>query len=240
LLCLIMSMEENKYTILLVDDEEDILEFISYNLKREGYNVLNASNGREALEEARKVKPHLILLDVMMPEMDGIEVCEEIRKTPGISDTVIALITARSESYTQIAGFEAGADDFITKPIRPKVLISRIKALLRRTEYSLRSENTSARRLLPESNVQIDADRHLAIVDGNEIELPRKEFIMLSLLTSKPSRVFTRQEIFNQVWGAEVLVCERTIDVYIRKLREKIGQDRIRTIKGVGYRFEPL
>jgi len=233
-------MEEEKYSILVVDDEEDILEFISYNLKREGYQVYTAINGREALKLARQYKPHLVLLDVMMPEMDGIEVCEEIRKTPEISDTGIALITARSESYTQIAGFEAGADDFISKPVRPKVLMGRIKALLRRTSNSLKPQLPVQQMYPEDGNVQVDLDRHVVIVDGNELELPRKEFIMLSLLTSKPSRVFSRQEIFNQVWGPEVLVCERTIDVYIRKLREKIGQERIRTIKGVGYRFEPL
>jgi len=232
-------MEEEKYTILVVDDEEDILEFIGYNLRREGYRVLTAGNGLEALSVAEKEHPDLILLDVMMPEMDGIEVCEEIRKTRGIADTVVALITARAESYTQIAAFEAGADDFITKPVRPKVLMIRIKALLKRTEYALWSESYSGSIENQTGNVQIDSESHVVTVNGKQIDLPRKEFVMLSLLTSKPTRVFSRQEIFNQVWGPEVLVCERTIDVYIRKLREKIGQERIRTIKGVGYRFEP-
>lgn len=232
-------MEEARNTILIVDDEEDIREFISYNLKKEGFHVLTAEDGKKALELTRREHPDLVLLDVMMPGMDGIEVCDEIRHTEGISDTVVALITARAESYTQIAGFEAGADDYITKPIRPKVLMSRIRALLRRSGHSLRPEMPAAEETDLAGNVRIDLERHIVVVDGKELELPRKEFVLLSLLTSKPSRVFSRQEIFNQVWGPDVLVCERTIDVYIRKLREKIGQDRIRTIKGVGYRFEP-
>ncbi len=233
-------MDETIEKILVVDDEEDILEFISYNLKKEGYQVVTAKDGRVAIEQAKKHKPRLILLDVMMPEMDGIEVCEEIRHTPEISNTVIALITARSESYSQIAGFDAGADDYITKPIRPRVLMSRIKALLKRYSHSLQDRESIGPAPRELGNLVIDIEKHLVKVNGDEIELPKKEFSLLSLLTSKPSRVFTRQEIFNYVWGSDVYVCDRTIDVYIRKLREKIGSERIRTIKGVGYRFEAM
>ena len=231
-------MDETKQKILVVDDEEDILEFISYNLKKEGYQVFTAKDGRLAVEQVKKHKPRLILLDVMMPGMDGIEVCEEIRQTPEISNTVIALLTARSEDYSQIAGFEAGADDYITKPIRPRVLMSRIRALLKRYSYTLQDRETLSPLPRELGNLVIDIEKHLVKVNGNVLELPKKEFSLLSLLTSRPSRVFTRQEIYNSVWGSDVYVCDRTIDVYIRKLREKIGKDRIRTIKGVGYRFE--
>ena len=233
-------MDENKQKILVVDDEDDILEFISYNLKKEGYQVFTARNGKAAIEQAKKHKPHLILLDVMMPEMDGIEVCDEIRHTPEINHIVIALITARSESYSQIAGFDAGADDYITKPIRPRVLMSRIKALLKRYTHSLQEGGQDGPAPRELGNLVIDIEKHMVRLNGDEVELPKKEFSLLSLLTSKPSRVFTRQEIFNYVWGSDVYVCDRTIDVYIRKLREKIGSERIRTIKGVGYRFEAM
>ncbi len=227
-------MEKSKIKILLVDDEPDILDFVGYNLKAEGYKVHTASSGRSGVSKAREVKPDLILLDVMMPEMDGIEACDHIRRLPGLEHTIIAFLTARGEDYSQVAGFEAGADDYITKPVKPKVLMSRIKALLRR-------------RPAPEQEVPgkiefedliIDPERYHVELQGSVIELPRKEFELLSLLASKPGKVFTREEIMDRIWGTVVIVGGRTIDVHIRKLREKIGDDRIKTVKGVGYKFE--
>jgi len=232
-------MKENKYKILVVDDEEDIVEFVTYNLRREGFKVNYAKNGKEAIELAGAFQPHLILLDIMMPEMDGIETCEEIRSDPKFSETLIAFLTARSEDYSEIAGFNAGADDFISKPIRPKVLTSRIKALLKR--YSHKSSDADVENIREEQdfgNLVIDQERHIILLSGKEIEMPKKEFDLLLLLTSKPSRVFTREEIFDRLWGPGIYVSDRTIDVYIRKLREKIGIKRIKTIKGVGYKFE--
>ncbi|MBE5033359.1 response regulator transcription factor [Gallalistipes aquisgranensis] len=217
------------YRILLVDDEPDILEFISYNLNKEGYTVYTASNGREAVQKALEVIPHVILLDVMMPEMDGIETCQEIRTHPELAATMIAFLTARSEDYSQIAGFDAGADDYITKPIRVKVLVSRIKALLKRVEGTQSA---------PGRALQMDRERYLVVKEGQQIVLPRKEFNLLALLYSKPQKVFTREEIFSSVWGSDVVVGDRTIDVHIRKLREKIGDDHIVTVKGVGYKYE--
>ena len=227
-------MEKSKIKILLVDDEPDILDFVSYNLKAEGYKVHTASSGRSGVSKAREVKPDLILLDVMMPEMDGIEACDHIRRLPGLEHTIIAFLTARGEDYSQVAGFEAGADDYITKPVKPKVLMSRIKALLRR-------------RPMPEQEVPgkiefedliIDPERYHVELKGAVIELPRKEFELLSLLASKPGKVFAREEIMDRIWGTVVIVGGRTIDVHIRKLREKVGDDRIKTVKGVGYKFE--
>jgi two-component system alkaline phosphatase synthesis response regulator PhoP len=227
------------HKILLVDDEEDILEFISYNLKREGFDVFVARNGVEAIKQAEKHKPDLIVLDVMMPEMDGIVACEEIRKLPSCKQTVIAFLTARGEDYSQIAGFEAGADDYITKPIRPKVLISRVKALLKRSGVQV-GANSDNEKIIEIGNLIIDKERYLLKIDGKEMILPRKEFELLSLLVSKPEKVFTREEIYNSVWGENVIVGDRTIDVHIRKLREKIGNDHIKTLKGIGYRFVEL
>lgn len=231
-------MAENGKThkILLVDDEEDILEFISYNLEREGFEVFLARNGVEAIKQADKHKPDLIVLDVMMPEMDGIVACEEIRKLPSCKETLIAFLTARGEDYSQIAGFEAGADDYITKPIRPKVLISRVKALLKRSGLQI-GTNFDNDKVITIGNLVIDKERYLLKIDDKEMVLPRKEFELLSLLVSKPEKVFTREEIYNSVWGENVIVGDRTIDVHIRKLREKIGNDHIRTLKGIGYRF---
>jgi len=231
-----MVEKDNTPRILLVDDEEDILEFVSYNLQREGFRVFSARNGLEAIEMAGKVKPDLVILDVMMPEMDGIAACEEIRKLPSCKNVIIAFLTARGEDYSQIAGFEAGADDYITKPIRPKVLISRVKALLKRSG-GLASDTGENDKILNIGDMVIDKERYLLIIEGRELTLPRKEFELLSLLVSKPDKVFTRDEIYKAVWGNNVIVGDRTIDVHIRKLREKIGNDHIRTLKGIGYKF---
>lgn len=224
----------NEYKLLLVDDEPDILEFLSYNLKKEGYNVFTANNGKEAIVVAKKENPDLIILDVMMPDMDGIETCREIRALPGLKDVMIAFLTARSEDYSQIAGFEVGADDYINKPIKPRVLMSRITALLRRGH----STSASATDKVEMGGIKIDRERYLVIQDGKEINLPKKEFELLSLLASKPGKVFTREVILDKVWGGEVVVGDRTIDVHIRKLREKLGEEFIRTVKGIGYKFE--
>ena len=221
-------MKSNK--ILLVDDDEDILDLLEYNLVKVGYEVKTASNGKKAIEIASTFLPDLIILDVMMPEMDGIETCGEIRKIPSISGTVITFLTARGEDYSQIAGFDAGADDYITKPIKPKVLLSKIKGLLRRNV--LESENQ-----IDNSSIQIDREKYIIIQEGTEISLPKKEFELLSLLMSRPNNVFTREKIFASVWGDDIVVGDRTIDVHIRKLREKIGDDYIKTVKGVGYKF---
>ncbi|MCO4805426.1 MAG: response regulator transcription factor [Flavobacteriales bacterium] len=222
----------SKKKILVVDDENDILEFLSYNIKREGAKVYTAANGVAAIEIARKKKPDLILLDVMMPEMDGMETCMQLRESIETRDIIIAFLTARSEDYSQIAGFEAGADDYITKPIKPRVLISRIKALLRRKNRS----NVDAPVVL--KSLSIDRDRYVVIKDEKELNLPKKEFELLALLISVPGKVFTRDHILSSVWGDDVVVGDRTIDVHIRKLREKIGSPHIKTIKGVGYKFE--
>jgi two-component system alkaline phosphatase synthesis response regulator PhoP len=217
--------------ILLVDDEPDILEFLKYNIEKEGFIVYTANNGKEGVAEAMKHLPQLILLDVMMPGMDGIETCQALRESSKLKDTVIAFLTARSEDYSQIAGFEAGADDYISKPIKPKVLVSRIKALLRR------KSSQSSQPLVETPDIQIDPDRFIVIRKGEELNLPRKEFQLLNLLMSKPGNVFTRENILSDIWGHEIVVGNRTIDVHIRKLREKIGDDYIQTIKGVGYKF---
>jgi len=228
-------MNNSEYKILLVDDEPDILEFLSYNLKKEGYNVFTANNGKEAVTVAKKENPHLIILDVMMPDMDGIETCREIREIPGLKDVMIAFLTARSEDYSQIAGFDVGADDYINKPIKPRVLISRIKALFRRGANSDSSKSTDK---VDMGGIRIDRERYLIIQDGKEVSLPKKEFELLALLASKPGKVFTRDVILDKVWGGDVVVGDRTIDVHIRKLREKLGEEFIKTVKGIGYKFE--
>ncbi|WP_320111348.1 MULTISPECIES: response regulator transcription factor [Draconibacterium] len=230
-------MSENQFKVLLVDDELDILEFLSYNLEKEGYEVFTARNGVEAIKIAEKQVPHLIILDVMMPEMDGIAACEELRKIPALSSTVIAFLTARGEDYSQIAGFEAGADDYITKPVRPKVLVSRVKALLKRTGEATQPVEVVDTNTVTIGNLLIDKERYLIRIGDNEMILPRKEFELLSLLVSKPGKVFTREEIYYSVWGENVVVGDRTIDVHIRKLREKIGNEHIKTLKGIGYKF---
>lgn len=226
-------MKKKDIRILLVDDEPDILEIISYNLSSEGYSVFTASNGAEGVAKAKKKQPHLIILDVMMPEMDGIEACEIIRNTKGLENTIITFLTARGEDYSQVAGFDAGADDYITKPIKPKVLVSKIKGLLRR----LKEDDANTDDIVKVGNIVINREEYKIVNDGVELVLPRKEFELLSLLTSKPNKVFKREVILDRVWGSEVVVGGRTIDVHIRKLREKIGDDHFKTIKGVGYKF---
>ncbi|MBC8766587.1 response regulator transcription factor [Arenibacter sp. BSSL-BM3] len=226
-------MKKKDIKILLVDDEPDILEIVGYNLSAEGYEVITAKNGMEGVAKAKKKKPHLIILDVMMPEMDGIEACEIIRRTEGLEDTLITFLTARGEDYSQMAGFDAGADDYITKPIKPKVLVSKVKALLRR----LKNEEQEVEDIFKVGEIVINREEYKIINKGEEIVLPRKEFELLALLTSKPNKVFKREVILDKVWGNEVVVGGRTIDVHIRKLREKIGDDHFKTVKGVGYKF---
>jgi len=227
-------MEPGDYKILLVDDDQDILEFVAYNLDKEGYKVKTAQSGVEAIDKVKKEVPNLILLDVMMPEMDGIETCDRLRAMPELNETMIAFLTARGEDYSQVAGFDAGADDYITKPIKPKVLISRIKALLRRQQ----SMQTTSGQKFEFGDLLIDPEQYLIKLKGKKVELPRKEFELLTLLASRPGKVFPREEIMDKIWGNDVIVGGRTIDVHIRKLREKIGSNKIKTIKGVGYKFE--
>ncbi|WP_276388665.1 response regulator transcription factor [Eudoraea chungangensis] len=226
-------MKKQDIKILLVDDEPDILEILKYNLSSEGYQVYTAKNGMEGVEKAKKKHPHLIILDVMMPEMDGIEACEIIRNTKGLENTLVAFLTARGEDYSQVAGFNAGADDYITKPIKPKLLISKIKGLLRRlNENSLPTDE-----IMKVGSLEINREEYKVVNKGGEIILPRKEFELLALLASKPDKVFKREVILDKVWGQEVVVGGRTIDVHIRKLREKIGDNHFKTVKGVGYKF---
>jgi len=230
-------MNWSDYRILLVDDEMDILEFLSYNLKAEGFNIRTAGNGREALKIANDIKPHLVLMDVMMPEMDGIAACEEIRANKELENTLVAFLTARGEDYSQIAGFEAGGDDYITKPIKPKVLVSRIKSLLKRRRIRVEDTEMGFAGKIASGDFVIDKERYLVIKKGKDISLPRKEFELLSLLISKPGKVFTRDEIFDRVWDNNIIVGDRTIDVHIRKLRKKIGEKYIKTVKGIGYKY---
>jgi two-component system alkaline phosphatase synthesis response regulator PhoP len=225
-------MKKKDIKILLVDDEPDILEIVGYNLTTEGYQVITAENGIQAVKKAKKEKPQLIILDVMMPEMDGIEACEQIRKIDSLNNTIITFLTARGEDYSQVAGFDAGADDYITKPIKPKVLVSKVKALLRRFKEVDGNEN-----IIKIGSLVINREEYKIELKGKEIILPRKEFELLSLLASKPGKVFKREDILDKVWGNEVVVGGRTIDVHIRKLREKIGDDYFKTVKGVGYKF---
>ena len=226
-------MKKKEIKILLVDDEQDILEIVSYNLIQEGYIIVTATNGKEAIEVAKEEFPQLIIMDVMMPEMDGVEACEQIRKIPELSNVMIVFLTARSEDFSQVAGFEAGADDYITKPIKPKLLVSKVKAILRRLkDEDFISENLNV------AGIEINREEYKIIKNGIEIVLPRKEFELFYLLASKPGKVFKREDILDKVWGNEVVVGGRTIDVHIRKLREKIGEDLFKTIKGVGYKLE--
>ncbi|CAL2058845.1 response regulator transcription factor [Tenacibaculum sp. 190524A05c] len=225
-------MNTNDIKILLVDDEPDILEIVGYNLRSEGYQVFTATNGAEGVKIARKISPHLILLDIMMPEMDGIEACEKIRNIKPLENVIISFLTARGEDYSQVAGFDAGADDYITKPIKPKVLVSKVKSLLRRLKTDTVSEVTTKI-----GDILINRDEYVVFKGEQKITLPRKEFELFSLLTSKPGKVFKRETILDSVWGNEVVVGGRTIDVHIRKLREKIGDHYFKTVKGVGYKF---
>jgi two-component system alkaline phosphatase synthesis response regulator PhoP len=225
-------MNPEKTKILLVDDEPDILEFMEYNLKKEGFTVLLAHNGQEAVEMAASEKPHLIILDIMMPVMDGIEACRLIRANPEMHNTLIAFLTARNEDYSQIAGFDVGADDYISKPIKPRVLVSRIKALLRRVNGAATDQTVKI------GNLEIDREKYTVTYNNHQLVFPRKEFELLSLLISRPGKVFGRDEIMTRVWGDDIIVGDRTIDVHIRKIREKLGDDSIKTIKGVGYKFD--
>ena len=220
-----------QYKILLVDDEKDILEFLSYNLIKEGFQVFTANNGKLAIDQANKIKPDLIILDVMMPEMDGIVACSEIRKIPELSHTLILFLTARSEEYSELAGFDAGADDYVTKPIKPKLLISRIKALLKRNKKKEYDSNIKI------ADIEVDKSKHLILYKGEEVHLARKEFNLLYYLMTIPGKVFTREEIISEIWK-DAFVGDRTIDVHVRKIREKISTHYIKTIKGVGYKFD--
>uniref|UniRef100_UPI004049F112 response regulator transcription factor n=1 Tax=Flavobacterium sp. TaxID=239 RepID=UPI004049F112 len=228
-------MKKKDIKILLVDDEQDILEIVGYNLSQEGYQIFTASNGKEAVSVAKKELPQLLIMDVMMPEMDGMEACENIRKIPELQNAIITFLTARSEDYSQVAGFDAGADDYIAKPIKPKVLVSKVQALLRRLKGV---ESVSSSSTITLGSIEINREEYKIIKEGEEIILPRKEFELFYLLATKPGKVFTREEILDKVWGNEVVVGGRTIDVHIRKLREKIGDSFFKTIKGVGYKIE--
>lgn len=229
-------MTEYQPKILIVDDEEDILEFISYNLRKQNYLVYTSSNGKDALKMARLERPDLILLDIMMPEMDGIEVCKKLREDDRFHGTIIAFLTARHEDFVHTNSLDVGGDDFITKPIKPSVLVSRINALLRRSHQL--KQKREAPKILKIGGLELDEGRFLITLNGVEIEIPRKEFMILSLLMSKPGYVFSREKIFQDVWSSDVIVGNRTIDVHIRKLREKIGDEFIKTVKGVGYKFD--
>lgn len=222
----------SSHTILLVDDEPDILEFLGYNLKKAGYEVLTAGNGQDALKAVKTAQPDLIILDVMMPGMDGMELCRQLRSMPKLEDCLITFLTARNEDYSQITGFDSGADDYITKPIKPNVFLSRVKALLRRKERASESSQ------LEVGDLRIHPENYKVDKGNQTIELPKKEFELLMLLASRPGKVFQREEILKKVWGDDVVVGDRTIDVHIRKLREKLGEKYFHTVKGVGYKFE--
>ncbi len=223
----------SKVSILLVDDEPDILEMISYNLEKEEFKVYTAENGKTAIDLAEKKKPDLIILDVMMPEMDGIETCLKMRAIPSLKNTMIVFLSARGEDYSQIAGFDAGADDYITKPVKPRVLVSKVKAILRRKNQSI-----SHTEVLQVDGISVNKERYVVTQNGSEFSLPKKEFELLCLLMEKPDIVLSRDLIMSSIWGEEVIVGERTIDVHIRKIREKLGSQYIKTIKGVGYKFK--
>ncbi len=230
-------MNWSEYKILLVDDERDILEFLSYNLRNEGFQISTASNGKEAVQRTRKFRPDLVLLDVMMPEMDGIAACKEIRSDALLEHTLVAFLSARGEDYSQIAGFEAGGDDYITKPIKPKVLVSRVKALLKRRRADSERKDADFVKRIESGDLVVDKERYMVVKEGIDISLPKKEFEILFLLISKPEKVFTREEIFDRVWENNIVVGDRTIDVHIRKLREKLGERYIQTVKGIGYKY---
>ena len=225
-------MKKKDIKILLVDDEPDVIEIIKYNLLQEGYSVKTASNGKEAIKKAEKTTPHLIIMDVMMPEMDGIEACEYLRKNPNFNDTIIMFLTARGEDYSYVAAFDAGADDYVTKPIKPKIIVSKVKSLLRRLKKEEENQDK-----IKVGKLIIDRDQYEVTLKGKTFSLPRKEFELLYLLASKSDKVVKREKIMQVVWGSEVVVGDRTIDVHIRKLREKVGDKHFKTVKGVGYKF---
>ena len=223
-------MKKSKIKILIVDDEPDIIEILKFNLENEGYKVFSAENGKEALKLADQILPNLIILDLMMPIMDGVEACERLRMDKKFNNTLVMFLSARGEDYSQIAAFDSGADDYVTKPIKPRILNSKVKALLRRFKNDLGQ-------ILSYKNIVIDSEKYIVEVDGKTINLPRKEFELLFLLASRPGKVFKREKIMESVWGSDVIVGDRTIDVHVRKLREKIGENSLKTIKGVGYQF---
>lgn len=228
-------MENNHVRILIADDEPDILDFVSYNLKKEGFEVETAQNGKEAVEKALVHPPDLVILDIMMPEMDGVEVCRKMREQPELANTFIVFLTARTEDYTHVAALEAGGDDFITKPIRPRVLVSRLNAILRRMQRQEDGEDNNTQVF---GDLRMDTEKIMVYIKDEQIQLAKKEFELLQLLASRPGKVFHRDEIYHKVWGNDVIVGNRTIDVHVRKLREKIGEDYIKTVKGIGYKFD--
>ncbi len=231
-------VDKKQYKILVVDDEKDIQEFIEYNLKKEGYEVFLANNGIEAIEQTKKIKPDLILMDVMMPQMDGIQACQQIKSNPALNKIFVVFLTARAEEYSELAGFDAGADDYIAKPIKPKLLLTRIAAILRRKDSAQTEATVADAEQLKVKDLIIDRETFLVYKGNEKIQLARKEFELLHLLASKPGKVFTRETILEKVWGDDVIVGDRTIDVHIRKIREKVGEDLLGTVKGVGYKFE--
>ena len=226
-------MKKSDITILCVDDEPDILEILKYNLSNEGYNILTASDGLSAISKAKEIIPNLIIIDIMMPNMDGIEACEKLRADQKFNDTIIMFLTARGEDYSHVAAYEAGADDYVTKPVKPKVLVSKVKGLLRRLKKVIENNIND----IEFENIKIDREKYKVYISDKTLNLPRKEFELLYLLASKPDKVFKRDKIMEMVWGGEVIVGDRTIDVHIRKLREKIGDKYFKTVKGVGYKF---
>lgn len=226
-------MKKSDITILCVDDEPDILEILKYNLSNEGYNVFTANDGLSAISKAKEIIPNLIIMDIMMPNMDGIEACEKLRVDQKFNDTIIMFLTARGEDYSHVAAYEAGADDYVTKPVKPKVLVSKVKGLLRRLKKVIENDLNE----IKFEDIKIDREKYKVYISDKTLNLPRKEFELLYLLASKPDKVFKRDKIMEMVWGGEVIVGDRTIDVHIRKLREKIGDKYFKTVKGVGYKF---
>ena len=226
-------MKKSDIKILCVDDEPDILEILKYNLSNEGYNVSTAADGKSAIEMAYNISPSLIIMDVMMPNMDGIEACEKLRSDDKFNDTIIMFLTARGEDYSHVAAYDAGADDYVTKPVKPKVLVSKVKGLLRRLKKVIAKDINE----IVFDDIKIDREKYKVYISDNVLNLPRKEFELLYLLASKPDKVYKREKIMETVWGSEVVVGDRTIDVHIRKLREKVGDKYFKTVKGVGYKF---
>lgn len=226
-------MKKSDIKILCVDDEPDILEILKYNLSNVGYDIYLANDGLSAIKKAKEIIPNLIIMDIMMPKMDGIQACENLRANEKFNDTIIMFLTARGEDFSHVAAYEAGADDYVTKPVKPKILISKVKGLLRRFKKVTDNDIT----LIELNDIIIDKEKYKVYISGNNLDLPRKEFELLYLLASKPDKVFKREKIMENVWGGEVVVGDRTIDVHIRKLREKLGDKYIKTIKGVGYKF---